>query len=212
MKQLPVSFLTDADKNTPLNKLSDLLDKIRPINNITVSPWNNYEHKPEVSFVIGYGPDAIFLKYYVTEKETKARYSVPNDPVYKDSCVEFFIAFEENGNYYNMEFNCLGNALIEFGPGRSGRTLLPASVIEKIQSQTVIRSGNGMKHWELTLTIPFDVFYFHILTSLKGLTCPANFHKCGDDLKEPHYLVWNDSTSDVPDFHLPVHFGKVIFR
>lgn len=211
MKQLSVSFLPGTNKNTPLNTISDLLDNCQ-CSGIDVSPWSNVKSLPEVKFAIAFGENSIFVKYYVIEKELKAVYSMPNDPVYKDSCVELFIALDEKGNYYNLEFNCLGIALVEFGAGREGRTLLPSSVIKKIQSQTILKSKHGLINWELTLSIPFELFYYHILTSLKGLTCSANFHKCGDDLEEPHFLVWNNIVNDTPDFHLPEHFGKLVFE
>lgn len=51
--------------------------------------WNGLTYEPKVSFSIAYN-DCIFLKYFVNEKYISAKYLNHNNPVYKDSCVEFF--------------------------------------------------------------------------------------------------------------------------
>jgi hypothetical protein len=105
---------------------------------------------------------------------------------------------------------------VEFGPGRGNRTKLPPTLIRKIKAQTVISSlqevSEGMVRWELTLVIPFELFAYHSITSLKGKASRANFHKCGDDMAEPHYVVWNNIESENPDYHLPKFFGKLTFE
>jgi hypothetical protein len=215
MKHLSVPFLPTITKESSLPDISQELNRIAP-HMLEYSPWFRNPGTPEVSFSIGHGIDCIFLKYYVTEQNTRAVYSKPNDPVYKDSCVEIFISFDGDERYYNFEFNFLGNALVEFGPGRGSRTLLPASLIRKIKTQTVITSlqeeQEGMVHWELTVVVPFELFLHHTITSLKGQAGRVNFHKCGDDLAEPHFLIWNNIQSESPDFHLPRFFGSVKFE
>ncbi|HEY0669516.1 MAG TPA: carbohydrate-binding family 9-like protein [Sphingobacteriaceae bacterium] len=183
-------------------------------NYITNVPWPQYKNKPDVSFAICYTDENILLKYYVHEDSFRALYKTHNDPVYKDSCVEVFISFDESG-YYNLEFNSLGTCLAAFGKNRNERTPLSKEIIEQIKSQTLItaesnRSGQFIQ-WELTLIIPFGTFYNHHFTSLKNQVCSVNFYKCGDELPEPHYLAWNNIISKEPDFHLPQYFGKAEF-
>jgi len=181
------------------------------INNLL---WSNDSYKPAVSFAMVYTEDSILLKYFVTEKYVKADYLQINDPVYKDSCVEFFIAFGGDENYYNLEFNRIGTALIGYGSGKNDREILSESIISKIKSQHAITASpddKGNTEWELTLNIPFTLFIHNAISALAGLSCRANFFKCGDDLPAPHFLSWNAVDYPQPNFHLPQFFGTITF-
>ncbi len=210
MKSLSVSFIPDINTRSPVEEVSALLDRsVR--NEIAEVPWpSSYSYKPEAAFVLVYNEEAFFLKYYVKENALKAIYRNANDPVYKDSCVEFFISFNGEKEYYNLEFNCMGTCMLGYGQGRSDRKLLPAKTILRIQSDVFIKSStDGFEgiYWELTLIIPVSVFSYHQHLSLKEQTCRANFYKCGDDLPVPHFLAWNAVEAEQPDFHLPQFFG-----
>jgi len=194
-------------------KLADFFLLNKP-NKLAFEPWQSDFDRPEVTFNIGYGDDAIFLAFNVKEKYFKAIYKKTNEPVYKDSCVEFFIGFDESDTYYNFEFNAIGTALVAYGlPGK--RELLPESLINDIQSVVSNKTVSGDSlpfQWEIGLKIPFNVFYRHSISTLKGLACKANFYKCGDELPEPHFLCWNNIIADKPDFHLPQYFDSLIFE
>ncbi len=174
-------------------------------------PWPAFPYQPEVSFSIAHHIDCIFLKYYIKEKSIRAHYTVTNEPVYEDSCVEFFISFDDSG-YYNLEVNSLGTCLMGFGKDKIGRQLLPAKIIEKIKSQTVInRNSDACIEWEITLLIPMEMFYHHTIASLTGKNCRANFYKCGDQLPQPHFICWNPIEAPEPNFHLSQFFGTITF-
>ena len=111
-----------------------------PINHM---PWLLPGTKPQVSFKIAYCHDAIFLKFAVKEKSFKATYSNINDPVYKDSCVEFFISLDDSNNYYyNLEFNANGTAYAAYG-SRDKRHLLDESLIKEIKFITEHNKNYG---------------------------------------------------------------------
>jgi len=212
--KLVVPLLNGVNKDSPIDQLSFLLDSHKK-NHIGMVPWPHYGYKPDVYFAIAYGHDSIFIKYYVSEKSVKAIYGKPNEPVYKDSCVEFFISFGNEEAYYNFEFNCAGTCMLGFGISKANRKLLPESVIRMIRHQALLKPVNnpeqGNISWELTLIIPLEVFYYHSLVSLNGKQCQGNFYKCGDELPDPHFLTWNDIKSTYPDFHLPEFFGEMQF-
>jgi hypothetical protein len=212
MGLLKVPYLPNIhDISLALNS-ADLFSQIRP-NKLTCEPWPSGFDLPGVTFRIGYGDDGIFLAFCVKEKFFKATYQQTNEPVYKDSCVEFFIGFDEDATYYNFEFNAIGTALVGYGlPGN--RELLPAPLINDIKRTTSSKvAANELLpfEWELRLAIPFSLFYKHAISTLKGKTCKANFYKCGDDLPEPHFLSWNNIIADKPDFHLPQYFNRLMF-
>jgi hypothetical protein len=76
--------------------------------------WPEFSYKPDVSFRIAHNRDVIFLSYKVVEDNPRAVYVNDFEPVYKDSCVEFFISPGESLHYYNFEFNCIGTALMAY--------------------------------------------------------------------------------------------------
>jgi hypothetical protein len=53
--------------------------------------------------------------------------------VHEDSCVEFFISFEEDSSYYNLEINCIGTCLFGYGKGKDEREMVDPVVIRKIK-------------------------------------------------------------------------------
>ena len=209
-KSLQIPFLPEVKTNTSLTDISQLLDKQKK-HLINFVPWAQFDDKPKVEFSIAHDGYAVLLKYYVEETETLARFTQPNQPVYRDSCVEFFIAFDESG-YYNLEFNSLGTCLGGHGADRDHREEQPAALLKTIQALPEKKSEDGaLSKWSLTLVIPVSVFRFDPVTSLHEKKCRVNFYKCGDDLKKKQYLAWSNIDWPTPNFHLPQFFGEAEF-
>jgi hypothetical protein len=210
--RLEVPFVrVPTDTKEDFLKVFDQMTK----NQIDQSSWGKADEKLAAKFSIVHDNQSVLLQYHVTEKETRAVYSRHQDPVFKDSCVEFFVSFEGDENYYNFEFNSLGTCLSAYGPDRNGRQKLPVSLINQIQSRTDIRrvvDGHlSLINWQLALIIPLAVFQFNKIKQLSGQKATANFYKCGDDLSEPHFLSWERINTPEPDFHQPKYFGELIF-
>ena len=215
MYDIKVPYLKMVNCYTPLEVISLRLDNLAP-NAIDTMPWPDYDYKPEVSFSIAYADDSIMIKYYVHEKSIRGQYSLANMPVHEDSCLEFFISFDDEPAYYNLELNCIGTCLFGYGESKSERHIIPEEVINKIRRHIVIEhSVNGSVnpvHWQLVVVIPMEAFIHHTITTFKGRQCKVNFYKCGDQLTEPHFLAWNNIVSTEPDFHLPEFFGIMHFE
>jgi len=212
MKHLQVAYIPAENIVNGVDSARVLLND-QPKQYIDNLLWSITGYKPDVAFAMAYTDDSILLKYYVTEEHVKASYNEINDPVFKDTCVEFFVAFDGGDKYYNLEFNCIGTPLIAYGSGKNDRVYLDRPVIELIDTHHYIADSDieDMYYWELTLQIPFTVFTHHHITSLQNQECCANFFKCGDDLPEPHFLSWNNIEHTDPNFHLPQFFEKIIF-
>ena len=213
MKYLDVILLQKCGLHTPINQVSFLLDNLDK-NSISHTPWASFKYVPNVKFVLAYGADAIFIKYFVEEKFIKASIASSNGAVHEDACVELFISFEDEKAYYNLEFNCIGTALVGYGETKEGRELQPEYLIKEIRYQSIItnpQQGNNV-HWQLTIIIPFTLFKYSNLSSLEGKKGRANFYKCGDHLPTPHYISWSDIKSAEPNFHLPQFFGSLQFK
>ncbi|MGI4021697.1 MAG: carbohydrate-binding family 9-like protein [Janthinobacterium lividum] len=208
MESLKIPFLKLSESNSALSEISLLLQKLES-NAIRYAPWQKSFKKPSATFSLAYADDLLYIRYIVKEPHVIATYTENNEPVYKDSCVEFFIAFENDPNYYNLEFNCLGTVLAAYGPRKENRIVLPKAVLKDIASETVITSYSNDHDitWEITISIPLKTFLFHQLDHLSKKKCRVNFYKCGDDLPEPHFLCWNNIVNDTPNFHLPQYFG-----
>ena len=213
MKTLSVPFI-HADSIYEFEEISGKLDHIHQ-ELINITPWDTFPYKPDIAFSIAYSDHGVFLKFYVEEKHIRAIYSAPNEPVYKDSCVEFFISFGDEKEYYNFEFNCAGTCLLGFGKERTNRMMMSDEVIRSIGFRSSLKPAVNKDSnigWELTLSIPNNAFQYHQFKSLKGQNFRGNFYKCGDDLPQPHFVVWNNIDTPEPDYHRPEFFGSITFK
>src|SRR4030095_15667953 len=209
---ISVPALSCVTRGSSIHEISSILDQ-EEYHTIERMPWALFPYKPEVSFSIAYTDDCILLKYYVQEKAIRVVHNEDNTPVHEDSCVEFFIAFDDDQEYYNLEFNCGGTCLVGYGKN-SERQLIRQEIIRKIRRQSVIQCLADKEHsmnWELTLVIPLEIFVHRPISHLKGKHCRANFYKCGDLLPEPHFLAWKNIDYESPNFHLPQFFGAMHF-
>ena len=212
--ELEVPYLKNINKETLIEEISGVLNKVER-HDVQNMPWPEFFYKPKVTFSIAYTSDCILLKFFVEENSIQVIHHTDNNPVHEDSCVEFFIAFDDEEEYYNLEFNCTGTCLFGFGKSRTARQLIREEMISNIRRLGVIESSRDRERnlidWELTLVIPLEVFIYHKIAHLKGRHCKGNFYKCGDKLPEPHFLAWKSVEAASPDFHLPEFFGSMHF-
>jgi len=215
MKHLQVKYNRNFTDQMNIDTVSLMMDELRRIK-LEEMPWPSYDYQPNVSFAIAHNDSHLFLKYYVREKSVRAVYREINDTVHKDSCVEIFIGFRGERDYYNYEFNCLGVCAAGFGDRRYDRKAVPAEIIRKVKIKTLLQSVPSPErfpiYWELALMLPTEAFHFHRFTSLSGKKFRGNLYKCGDDLPDVHFLSWNKILCDKPDFHRPESFGEIDFE
>lgn len=213
MKELNVKKVSIA--NVPVESVPALLDQekvaFQPVNTVN---WSEYPYCPDVEFRIAHTQDALLLHYKVKEASVRAVAGKDNGPVWEDACVEFFSIPAEDGVYYNMECNCVGRLLIGAGKERTGRQHAPQEVLDKVQRWSSLGREDfeervGECNWEVALVIPYSAFFLHRITSLDGKTIRANFYKCGDKLRTPHFLSWNPIGLKSPNFHCPEFFGTL---
>jgi len=170
----------------------------------------------DVSFNIEHRGSSILLRYIVREPQVRAVNTGFNSAVWEDSCVEFFLALDGDPNYYNFEFSAIGTVLGGYGPDRNKRQQLPEILLEQVQTMPslgneIIENLAGDIQWELDIVIPVSVLIHNDLEDLAGMKARANFYKCGDGLKKPHFLSWKPVATDKPDFHRPDFFGDLEF-
>jgi Domain of unknown function (DUF1083). len=214
MKKLTIlPIASDLTGSHNFNQLSDLVKDLE-WNTLEYSNWSeSYPYKPQVRFKIGYTQKALLLQFDVAEEQLRGNYAEVNQNVWEDSCVELFVSFDNRKHYYNIEFNLIGTGLIGYGtPDKSTRNRLSAAEIETVQAFSMIERHSGTdRRWSMIQVIPLAVFKFNDTSDLKGKKIHGNFYKCGDNLKNPHFLSWNKVDNPTPNFHLPQFFGELIF-
>ena len=170
----------------------------------------------------GYTPEATAQLVYVegegfilhmtcAEKEPLRRYRQYNEPVYTDSCLEFFCDWLGDGRYVNMEMNALGTLLSCIGPDRHDRTpIADLSDGEFFPVKGEVSDGIWSVTAEIPLSLLCKILGVDSLPFGHGYTFRGNFYKCGDETPIPHYGMWSPVGTEKPDFHRPEYFGDFI--
>lgn len=216
MQQLNIKKITTEDLSVA--SLSAVMDQEKiEFNTVGCVNWDSYPYKPKVKFRIAHTDNAILLNYQVEEDSVRAKYGEDNGSVWTDSCVEFFVSLANDGLYYNLESNCIGTVLLGVGNDRHDRERASSDVLSGVQrwaslGRNPFEERVGHCSWELSLIVPYTVFFKHSIKSLDDATIKGNFYKCGDELKTPHYISWNLIETEKPDFHRPEFFGKLCFE
>lgn len=179
--------------------------------------WVDFPLKPEVEFAIAHSNNNIYVHYRVHESTIRAHYTEDSGCFpFEDSCVEFFVALDDTGTYYNIESNCIGAVLFK-GGGLSDRVRYDDSITSQIKRYPSLPSEGfeaktGDFEWTMTLVIPVHLLGVDQNYTLKGQRATANFYKCGDKLPEAQYLSWNPIDFPNPSFHRPEFFGELLFK
>lgn len=178
------------------------------------APWlHDYPYRPQVEVSLSTIGDALLLHFRVKEDTVRAVAPHDNGHVWEDSCCEFFVQ-PEGSLYYNFECNAAGTLLIGCGPQREGRELAPQEVLQQVERWSSLgREPFDEKpapdEWELKLRIPATALWHHQLTSFSGLSLKCNIYKCGDKLRQPHFLSLFPIPIAKPDFHRPDFFREI---
>ncbi len=154
--------------------------------------------------------DGFYIRMTCEEKEPKATYTKWMDPVYNDSCMEFFASFDSaSQNYMNVEVNSLGTALSAYGV-KGKRTTVSDILGYPLVVGAEVKEAEWSILIHLTLGEIEKVFGVKPETFVSGYAFRANFYKCGDKTAVPHYNMWNRVDTPKPSYHEPNYFGKLI--
>jgi hypothetical protein len=181
------------------------------------------DHTPRTSVRLLYNDQGIYCMFRVEDRYIRCRHTGYMDPVYKDSCVEFFVQPKPDKGYFNFEFNCGGVLLCSYiiDPARTdGRFRDFAAIPEEQGKQVIIQHSmprtvepeiEGPAVWLLETFIPFSLLekYAGPTGRVKGQSWRANFYKCGDETSHPHWASWTRLPEK--NFHLPGSFGSIRF-
>ncbi|MEK3701835.1 MULTISPECIES: carbohydrate-binding family 9-like protein [unclassified Paenibacillus] len=183
--------------------------------------WLHNGYQPKVEVKLCFTDERLHIRFQVYEENPLIRCNSPGDPVYKDSCVEFFIQPlpDSDARYLNFELNAAGVLLLQLGEGREQRIPLAQDSTELFQIKGDLHVNAGQTTgentcWTLEFSIPFAWLQslFPDFTVASGQILRGNFYKCGDETDMPHYGCWNRVDSASPNFHLSSCFGELKFQ
>lgn len=158
---------------------------------------------PCVEFRLLHDGQALYVRFDVWEKNICATYTQPNDPVCRDSCVEFFFRpNRDDPHYLSFEINPLGALLI--GLSTSEQDL---QYFADDRGMFCVKTQLEPEYWYVEYKIPFA--FIHTCFPVIDRLWSANFMKCADRSVTPHHGCWNLIKTDIPMFHVPQYFGEI---
>ena len=200
IKTLPAATAVDAIDWTSV-----------PVADVDTYLWEEGYTPTTTSQMVYVEDHGFVLRMSCREANPLVTYHNYNDPVYLDSCMEFFADWLCDGRYINMEMNANGTLLSCIGPDRHARTpIADLSDGEIFPVQGEVCDG----YWTVTAAIPTallcKILGVDTIPFGKGYTFRGNFYKCGDETPIPHYGMWSPVGTERPDFHRPEYFGDFI--
>jgi len=180
-------------------------------------------HRPKTAARLLYDKAGISGIFKVDDQYLLCRQTGSMAPVYKDSCVEFFIKPKKDKGYFNFEFSCGGTLLCSYiiDPTRTDYGFRDAVKISEEEGKQVLIFHSMPRivepeitepmTWFLEFFIPFCLLekYVGPLGTISGQSWLANFYKCGDETSHPHWASWTSLREK--NFHLPDCFGEIRF-
>jgi len=181
------------------------------------------DHRPRTQVKLLYGLEGVYGLFHVKDRYVRSIHRRHQDPVYKDSCVEFFVQPLIDGGYFNFEFNCGGTILASYvvdpertPDGFTDFTPLNKKEVRQVrvfhsQSQIIEPEIQEPVTWLIEFYIPYVLMekYTGPLEITPELIWRGNFYKCADDTSHPHWAAW--APVDALNFHLPDCFGEFSF-
>ncbi|MCR2805250.1 carbohydrate-binding family 9-like protein [Paenibacillus soyae] len=179
--------------------------------------WLPDWHGPKARIALSCTTDELQIQFRAYEPEPLVRFANLNDPVYKDSCVEWFLQPDplQDARYLNFELNAAGTILVGLGTGRLDRVYLEADELPPlhIRAERQLQDpATGETYWSVRFRLPLSWLagLFPGFQPGPGARMRGNFYKCGDETALPHFGSWSRVGADEPDFHRSQDFGWLI--
>lgn len=174
---------------------------------------------PLVEVKMGYDKDNLYIIFNVHDRYVRCLTDELNGPVWHDSAVEFFFSPDSSrpGNYFNLEVNCGGTALLGYHTASKNKpTVEDTRQIEVAHTlpQIVDPEITEPVVWAVECRIPLAMLakYSHITRPMPGVTWRGNFCKIAENNTNPHYMSWAVIDDPKPTFHMPQYFGEIKFN
>ncbi len=211
MKKLKVPTIPVLDV-LDITYIEPILEVLSAREFISHANWPDYPYKPITAFNIARTANNLYIRFNVQGNSLKASYGADGSPVYKDSCVEFFMQKEGDPRYMNFEFNCIGTCDAARRSSRDIRTPLSQAEYKSIirypsVKRRIFEEIKGIHAWSLIVIIPLRLMGLdpdNLPEKIRG-----NFYKCADETQNPHFVSWSPINLPEPNFHCPDFFGEI---
>lgn len=179
-------------------------------------------HFPRTEFKMTYDETTLHVMFRVEDRYVRAVAARDQDPVCRDSCVEFFFTPGEDVSlgYFNLEMNCGGTMLFHFQHApRKDPVEIPVNVCSTVcRAHALPRIVDPEIGEPVTWTVRYGIpvallnTFCPAVSPRPGVSWRGNFYKCADHTSHPHWLTWAPVDVPCPDFHRPEFFGALDFR
>jgi len=167
---------------------------------------------------------ALHAIFRVEDRWLRGVHTAYQAPVYRDSCVELFLAPRLGRGYLNFELSCAGGLLLSHveDPRRTPGGFARFRPVEAMLGRRVERCTSlggrveperaGPIRWCAALRIPFEwlALFFGPCAPRPDSVWRANLYKCADDSAHPHWASWSPIGERL-DCHQPARFGELVF-
>lgn len=166
-------------------------------------------YRPATYFKMGVVGDDLVAVLQCYESTPRTVCVNRDDPVYTDSCLEFFVApVEGRDEYINVEMNSKGVFLCEFGKGKYDRVFISTLTNKSPLVKAFDGTNSNGSYWGVEVTLEKDFLCeLYKIDDSSFTTVKANFYKCGDSCDIPHYIAFSPVTTLPPGFHNPGCFA-----
>lgn len=207
-----IPLLLQLQGLTAQNAAPVLLEQGLCFNVASVNWPEAYPACPETYVHIATSADKLYIRYDVRGQQLRAVAAKDQEAVWEDSCVEFFCQLPGSNEYMNFETNCIGT-MVSSRRERRDKNVRPLPLNELALVDRYASVGtepfeekDGEFAWTVVIAIPWNLI---TEDGSKPTTLRANFYKCADKTKQPHYVSWNPIDLPKPDFHCPAFFAEL---
>ncbi len=183
------------------------------------------EHHPSVTASALDDNEALYVRFHVSDRFVRCVHVGYQQPVCRDSCVEFFVKPKPDKGYFNFELSCGGSMLLWYVTdhrivdGRFAKSeevppeLGQAVHVVHSMPQRVDPEQPGPVDWDIQFTVPNSLLEHYVgqLGGPRGRQWTGNFYKCGDETSHPHWGMWS-AVGETLNFHQPERFGTFRFE
>ncbi|CAM3622967.1 carbohydrate-binding family 9-like protein [Erysipelothrix urinaevulpis] len=183
----------DTNKISRIRSYNELED-VKPLK-LNHVLWNSIK-SVDTTLKLAFDDNYLYLEMRAHEQEPLTRYYKDQDPVYKDSAMEFFLSFDQK-SYFNFEFNRTGALLAQYGTTEE-RIKISSTNLKRIRRSIVL----DKTFWSVRLDIPWLVLANH---ETIDITKPLwfNAYKISETEENLHFQSLFMIESEKPNFHRP---------
>ncbi len=176
---------------------------------------NGYSRPESYAGIFAVENEGIRAVLWSFEENIRCECQKRDDPVYTDSCLEFFIIpVEGDKRYINFEVNPEGIYLSGIGESRENRRFIKEFTDIEPQIKPITVEENGRTAWGYEILLPCKLIseLYGVDFRIEDFSARCNFYKCADHSVTPHFAAAFPVTTAELGFHNPDCFGNITFR